>query len=379
MQVIWLDEDAIGEPVAGTVYEDLLARIPDNDFTRRLARLSDYAGVMDYLGLTLPEPGEPESTILRFFNDLNDTATRTGFAPDFPAWPQASRDYLSILERYPYVGFEHWRLEQSVHAGQGFGTFRQAQGPLRLYDIAFGDFDPQRTVDALAQCDCDQPDIREHDGIEYYSWGPEFIGEIEKRHSPPLYDHVGRGPRLLILEGEAYYSVSDGVMEDYIDVLQGNVSPLTEVDGYIETARALASLGLMRDMTFVSSGLTVETAVDLSGQPTLFPQTARKVDLMRPFELAATGVGFDGERAFTGLVITNPDEVTAEFNAERLVDRVWNVPMMPRSDQTLSERLERLEIAVSGNILLARFYFHHPQQNLIGFPLLGASPLILYE
>ncbi len=371
MEVVWLTDDDLAPTVTGTVYEELLALIPDTDETRRLAMLADHAGVMDFLGLELPEPGGPEDEVLDLFEEINEVAQQRGFAPEFPMWPSQSRDYISVIQdRFQYVGFEHWGVFQTAHAGVA----------PRTYDIAFGDFDPQRTTDALAACDCDQPDVREHSGVDYYAWGPEFIGEIEKRHGPPLYDHVGRGPRLLVREGEAFYSISNEVMEDLIGVSVDDIPSLADHTEYVEVARALASLGLMRNMTFVGTGLSADEVTDFSsGDQTLFQQTIRTVGLMREFGVAATGIGFDGEEAFTALVIANPDEETAEFNAERLIDRVWNVPVSSRSDDTLSDQLSRVEVAHEGDLVIARLYFRDPQRHLFGFPLLFANTLVIHD
>ncbi len=374
-----MDADEIGQPVAGTVYEDLLALVPGTEATHRYTRLIDYAGVMDRLGIVMPASGPPEEALDELLASMNDAAMRTGFAPEFPVWPFASRDYLSNLHRSPYVGFEHWRIEQSVQAGDSFFPRPNREGPPQTYDIALGDFDPDRTADALAFCDCDQPDIREYDGVEYYSWGTEYIGEIEKRHAPPLYDHVGRGPRLLIRNGQGFYSISNNVMEQYIAVLQGDMPSLASADGYLEVVQAFASLGLMRDMTFVSSGLAADEAIDLSGQPTLFPEVLNSASLLRRFDLVASGVGFDGTGAFTGLVISNPNNETAEFNADTLIERVRNVPLSTRSDATLSERLDRMEVAVVGNLVLAKFYYRDLQRHLFGFPLLGTTTIVVHE
>jgi len=160
-------------------------------------------------------------------------------------------------------------------------------------------------------------------------------------------------------------------MEKFIDTAEGNIPSLADSDEYIEVTRALASLGLMRDMNFHANGLAAAEARDFAGNnEALFQETVRAVDLMREFSVVATGIGFDGDAAFTGLVIANPDEETAEFNAKRLVDRVWNVPVSTRTSNTLADQLRRVEVAVDRKLVLARFYFRDFARHLYGFPLL---------
>ena len=111
------------EPVSGTVYEELLALLPDNDNTRRSAMLADHAGVMEFLGLEMPDSGASDDVVLDLFRDITSASEVTGFAPSFPAWPSSSRDYLSVLDRYQYVGFEHWAVSQTANAGENPNTY----------------------------------------------------------------------------------------------------------------------------------------------------------------------------------------------------------------------------------------------------------------
>lgn len=371
MQVVLINSGGFGEPVAGTVFEDLLVRLPDNESTRSYAVLSDYAGVMEALGIVSPEPGTDtgEDALVDYFDRITETFQRVGFAPGLPVWPQAMRDYISVTEWFPYVGFDIWSVEQSAHAGRQPST----------YDIAFGDFDPERTANMLAACDCDQPTIRTHEGVEYYSWGTEFIGEIEKRHGPPIYDYVGRGPRLLIEEGVGYYAIPNAVMEDYIDVSQGNQPSLAEDQAYIDVTRAMAALGLTREMSFYSAQLSVEEASLLDQNPALFVETVTRTALLEQFGMVATSIGFDGEKAFTGMVISNPDAATAELNATLLIERIKNVPISTRTDTTFADQLERVEIGVEGNLVVARFYYHDSSRINFGLPILFGNTVFLYE
>ena len=185
---------------------------------------------------------------------------------------------------------------------------------------------------------------------------------------------------MLIRPGEGTYSIACAVMEDMIDVLQGNQDSLADAAAYIRATRALASLGLMRDMTFAASGQAAVDAVHFNtSNEALLQETIRKADLLREFDMIATGVGFDGESAFTGLVIVNPDEESAEFNAAQLVERLRTVPVSTRSNETPADQLQRIEIGRDGNLVLARFYYQDPNRTLFGFPLLFNNTIILHD
>jgi hypothetical protein len=45
-----------------------------------------------------------------------------------------------------------------------------------------------------------------------------------------MYDNLGRGPHLLVRDGEAYYTVWDGAIEKHIDVIQETKPSLADVE-----------------------------------------------------------------------------------------------------------------------------------------------------
>ena len=58
-------------------------------------------------------------------------------------------------------------------------------------------------------------------GLEYFSWshgaGSQSLSRSLER---PMNDNLGRGPHLLVIDGEPYYTVWDGAIEEHIDVIQ---------------------------------------------------------------------------------------------------------------------------------------------------------------
>ena len=75
--------------------------------------------------------------------------------------------------------------------------------------------------------------------------------------------------------------------------------------------------------------------------------------LLLPYELLASGTGWDGSRTFDVIVIVNADTATATANAHRLADRVVN----SNSGNGLpwAVKIPRLDFSVSGKYLVALF------------------------
>ncbi|MCI0776488.1 MAG: hypothetical protein J4N97_12260 [Chloroflexi bacterium] len=138
------------------------------------------------------------------------------------------------MNTYPDLAFDFASVDQFARSDNFFLQFQDGAGPPATYDVALGSFDPAATTAALSTCNCEQPEIREHIGIEYFAWGDgDGRGFIQDRLKRPFYDHIGRGPHLLVRDGEAYYSIRDGVIDEHIDVIQGTSPSLAEVEDYL--------------------------------------------------------------------------------------------------------------------------------------------------
>jgi hypothetical protein len=207
------------------------------------------------------------------------------------------------------------------------------------------------TADALAACGCDQPEVRSHNGTDFYAWGEEFEQDLDKRLEPPLYDNLGRGPRLLVRNGEAYYSLADVAMEEMIDVANGAIPSLAEDANYLLALRWLASLGEMATMRFSST----YTSLSEIEEVTRHLEEINSAPLLKRFDLAASGMGHDGQRLFTGLVIVNPDEATAQQNADLLEQRLRE-SQPGFGSRPWTEFVDVAEIAVEGRVVVARLY-----------------------
>ena len=169
-------------------------------------------------------------------------------------------------------------------------------------------------------------------------------------------------------------------MEELIDVETGRIASLAESEAHTSLIRKMLSLGVMRDITIRSTHLSVAELSD-NGMNDYqeYPDVAQSVPLMEQFELAGEGIGFDGERAFTGLVITHGDAETARRNGDLLAARVKEMRRQVRDEELWADMLERAEIGIDGSDLLVRLYYKSADVHSYSFPVLQHETLVVHE
>lgn len=359
-------------PVEGSVFEDLLKRLPDNQVTRGYTVLGDFAGVIDALGIR-PLPMDATAPERKEYVSDAILIEVGGFRPPFPAWPVELQPYQRVVDQFPNLAFDSASVSQFAYAGtQGF----MSTGPPISYDVALGDFSYEATAAALSACQCDSPEIREYSEVEYFAWGEgDGIGDLSRRLELPLYDHQGRGPHLLVRDGDAFYSVLDGAINDHIDVFQGTTSSLLEAGDYVNAVQRFVAMGTIREITLRNRGFTLVEATDLLGDKEPARESIESSPLLAPFRMAALAEGFDGQRPFTGIFIAHEDSETATINAERLIVRLKEGFAL--RGLKWSEIVDRIDIQIDENILLARMYMADPSQ--IHFNLLFGNTLLVHQ
>ncbi len=378
-EVVFVDVETFGEPVVGSVFEALLAHLPDNEITRSYTKLSDYGGMLDLLGLERFPLGATDEQIKEHALTIFNTSAG-GLRIGLPEWPGYLRMSSEKPNWYPFVGFEFVNVDQAAYSTSRFEPRNGEPRPPQDYNVAFGPFDSAITANSLATCDCTQPLVRVHEGLEYYAWGEELAGDLRRRWAPPVYDDTGRGPRLFVVEGVAYWTLLNSAMDDLINVELGHAASLAESEAYVSVIRKMLVLGQMRDITLRTTHLSVAELSDngMNDYPE-YPDVAQEVPLLEKFTLVAEGVGFDGERAFTGLVIAHEDAETARRNGDLLAARVKEMRRQVRDEELWSDMLERAEIGIDGSDLLVRLYYKSADVHSYSFPVLQHETLVVHE
>ena len=180
-------------------------------------------------------------------------------------------------------------------------------------------------------------------------------------------------------EGEAYYSVYDGVVEDHIDVIQGTSSSLAEVEDYVSAVQWMASMGIVSEITLRSRGFTVDEVMERERGRLTEKEIVQGNPSLAPFTMAATGAGNDRKRTFVGLVIVHKDAGSVETNLERLLTRIRNVTGAGIGSNLAGEwsfLVDRIDVQTSGRFLIARIYLNNP-----GYAtrLNRPNPLLVHE
>ena len=112
-----------------------------------------------------------------------------------------------------------------------------------MVDVLRGRFDPQATDVTLETCsECPAPSIEGHRGIPYYSWGEDYATNLERRHSPPAFDEVGRGGRIAVLDEYVIRTLGTSEMKAVIDAHLEEAPSLADVEEFQLLARGMSQL-----------------------------------------------------------------------------------------------------------------------------------------
>ncbi len=173
----------------------------------------------------------------------------------------------------------------------------------RTYEVLTGRFDPDAAGRLLAACAvCPEPEIQEHGGIEFYSWGEGLELYLERRLQPPAFDAQGRGGGIAVLDSLVLRTVEPEGMRHLIDTHLDNRDSLADNPDLALAAGALEGLG-------VYSGLLFGDVAELGMAS---PEESRGLD---EYILLGTGVGHDEDGFYTALVFVYENEDVAERNA----------------------------------------------------------------
>lgn len=384
---------AIGVACEGTdqsAYEALLGTIPDTPETRNEVYIADYAlarQVFDADTFPLPGPEDDEAAVAEFTSfewvnmepgTSNVDYPRVLGSPAFLDQVIYGNYTKLVAENLQHLAFDVRNIDQSILAGRP-GQYHQA---LR------GRFAPQAADAALSACsECPAPSVEEHRGISYYRWGEDYAVDSNAIFAPPLFDGLGRGGRIAVLDEYLFHTIGTPEMKEVIDAHLKEVPSLADVEEFRLLADGMSRLRAYN--MFLSDGVE---AWDLNVLPKLFMgEDASQEDIdevrqhfaesgprLRPYQVFGVGAGKDEEGSYMALVLVHADDASAEKNAGLLLKRIQEGSSTlyddPWSD---SIDVDSLEINADGRLLLAK-----ARGRIAANPLswvFSRDALILYE
>ena len=230
------------------------------------------------------------------------------------------------LQQREYLGFDIGDVERSILAAR----------PPDVLEAAAGRFDPQATEASLAACaDCPQPEIVEHQGTSFYSWGADHEVDMERSLNPPAFDQLGRGGRIAVLDSHVFRTVATGGMKALIETHLDNVDSLADDPDLALAAAALDGLGAYSGLLVGNVGNFVTYCDDCTAEE--WAQLEAEVEhTLDVYSLLGVGVTRDEDGFFALLVFVYDNEDAASRNVpvfeERLATGVSLMSKQPWTD-----------------------------------------------
>ncbi len=317
----------------------LLRLIPQAETFSAFVSYNDYVKAREANGIEVPAEGASDEDLSTYIREL----TLAGVAPG-PWISGFSGPYaVAQLEQRTYLGFGVGDVEESILAGE----------PPHVLEAATGGIDPGATDRSLAACaECPEPEIHEHLGVRFYSWGEDFRPDLARRLQPPAYDELGRGGRIAVLDALAFRTLATEGMRSliatYRDVRDSlaNDPDLALAAGLLEDLEAYSAI-LLGDVEMFGPG-----CVGCDDVMRLVLQAAAEHSLDEYSALGA-GVGRDTDGFFTILVFVYANEEDASRNVGVFKER-WNTGMAMVSNQPWTEHFPQGEVWNDGTALIAK-------------------------
>ena len=340
-----------------SVYEELLALIPDTPDTRSWVILADYVLLHKALGIVRPGPGGNQESLEIYFESFITTLAEArlhwGDAPFISGY---NREAIQILGTgmSEYLAFDARNVDQSAVAGMPPGQL----------GVMLGDFDPTATDAALENCaasvpDCEPPLRQSHEGTNLYSWGEEGQ-DFTRILAPPAYDRLGRGGRIAVQDSHVFYTVETPGMEGLIEASLGRRASLLDVPSFRLLAEAMAQLGayasFLSDQTLSMEDAITEILSNVSREERerIRAQLAATPALRR-YLAFATGGGIDEDGPYMALALVHSDAETAEENVTLLLRRINEADSF-YTRQPWAQMVDKTKVRTEGLVLFAKLH-----------------------
>lgn len=309
---------------AASGIEASLSVVPATEGASDFVVVNDIATAATAAGVTAPGPGADDGVLAEYLNTVSGLR-------DAPV-------AVAPAELVQQSAFEDagWRAELGWAPVDLTGDVSAGEAPNHLQAF-FADFDAAAVDDAVHTDPTwsDQLEEVTYDSLTYYSWGEDASIDPEGRST---VRRLGESARLFVDEdaGLAYWTRTTELMEQALDTFTGGAPSLADDPELGPMAAALD------DLDAYSAVLTAD-AEQFAGAGEL-----------EPYDAVATGAAVvDGQPRLL-LVYANPDEATAEANAETLADLVAN-GASSANGRPWSDALGAGEIEVDGTLVTASF------------------------
>lgn len=343
---------------------DLLSRIPSTAENRRSLWINDFIPLWQAwqaLGATRPVHEDGDGAIDSFFNALavNRTGNSLFARPRMPAPRISGFDTIGgIVNTFEFVGFDQRHVDGSAIAGP-------SGNPV---EIVVGEYLPERTAKALAECGVCRPhELVEYNGRQYYSWGEDFIGDLADRFAPPLFDHAGRGGRIALADGAAMRTLTTEKMQSLLDAAAKTVPVVSEDPDFALASAAHTAAGSysawFSNLPFdVTEGARMATNFNTRLRLDATIETLLETAPLQQYGLISFGWGVDSGVPYGVLVLIHDSDGAALRNADLLAER-FRTALLPNAEAGWFTLIDKAEVGTTGRAVIAKL-FPHPDQAL---------------
>ena len=346
-------DDASGLPPEGPFLR-LMNLISLSEDSRAYVSFNDYILAREVNGIQAPAEDANDEDLDEYLRALSATGLSIG------PWISGFTEHgIRQLEQRAYLSFDIGDLEQSILAGE----------PPYVLEVASGSFDPEATESSLSRCtECQEPEIHEHSGIKFYSWGEDLELDLEKRFQPPAFDYLGRGGRIAVLDSHVFRTLETAGMRSLVDTYRNNKDSLADDPDLVLAAGALRNLGVYSAILFgdverfttnpLDSLLSAEEQAQLEKIRAALGMEAE--DAPDEFSVLGAGVARDSDGFLTMLVFVYEDVDAANRNVQDLEEMLANGKSIA-AGQPWTEYFPQSEVWSDGRALIARLRTERPR------------------
>lgn len=346
-----------------------------------LVYLNDYERMREAHGILAPEMdaarADVDAYLARVFEETGATGPwLSGYDPRTGRAPEEG-----------YLRFDIGSVDYSIWAEDRIW----GGDPAQTHEAMTGRFDPEAIDRLLAACaGCPEPEILEHGGIEFYSWGDDFEWDFQMVLRPPAFDYQGRGGRIAVRDSLVLRTVETEGMQHLIDAHVGNRDSLADNPDMALAAETLDGLGvysalLVGDVEPFDEVLEIRRACNVVS----YCAGEEDVDRMRSllgmapesraldkYILLGTGVGHDEDGLYTLLVFVYENEDVAERNATVFKENLAELHSI-HAGGPWTEVFPKSEVWNDGRALIAHLRSESPRIHLS--MVVNGESLLIWE